>query len=90
MITSKFCIHILHCFDLSYFVFNFVFSIAIGEIEENEKVELQIYPSKDLIHSGDNIDVRCTVLGDSTAPISWTKVGSQMPNNVRTIGDTLR
>lgn len=58
--------------------------------QENERVELQIHASKDLIRSGDDIDVRCGVVGDSSASVSWTKVGSQLANNIRVIGDTLR
>ncbi|XP_034241184.1 basement membrane-specific heparan sulfate proteoglycan core protein-like isoform X2 [Thrips palmi] len=59
-------------------------------LHEAEKVELQIHASKDLIRSGDDIDVRCGVVGDSSASVSWTKVGSQLANNVRVVGDSLR
>ncbi|XP_052124491.1 basement membrane-specific heparan sulfate proteoglycan core protein isoform X6 [Frankliniella occidentalis] len=63
--------------------------IGMSGFGEADKIELQIYPNKDLIRNGDNVEIRCGVLGGSAVPVTWTKIGSQLANNVRVINDTL-
>ncbi|GAB6018614.1 hypothetical protein CHUAL_000299 [Chamberlinius hualienensis] len=45
--------------------------------------------SRSSVRLGDSLDVRCVTSGDSTAKVSWTKVGGSLPSNVVAIGDKL-
>ncbi|XP_069692113.1 basement membrane-specific heparan sulfate proteoglycan core protein isoform X26 [Periplaneta americana] len=53
-------------------------------------IALRIDASKDSIHVGDTVDIRCTASGDTPVTFAWTKAGERLGSNVQVSGSLLR
>jgi len=55
-----------------------------------EPVTVRVTANKDLVHVGEDVEVRCDVAGDASPFIRWHKVGGSMGTNVKIRENTLR
>ncbi len=55
-----------------------------------EHVSVRVSANKDLLRVGEDVEVRCDVMGDANPYIQWSKVSGDMERNVQTYGNILR
>lgn len=53
-------------------------------------VSVRLHPNREVVRRGDNLEVRCDVTGDSSALVSWRRVGGQLSRNAQVLGNLLR
>lgn len=55
-----------------------------------DNISLNIESNLDIIHRGDNVELRCHISGNADLPISWQRIGGTFDSNVIMTGSLLR
>ena len=56
----------------------------------DNNVSVRVSANKDLLRVGEDVEIRCDVMGDSNPYIRWSKVSGDMERNVQPYGNILR
>ncbi|CAN7986822.1 unnamed protein product [Ixodes hexagonus] len=64
---------------------------VILHVRDVPSLSVKIHPSKEYVHMGDSLDLRCHATGDGAASVRWTKLShdGHFPENVRVRGAVL-
>nr|XP_018910612.1 PREDICTED: basement membrane-specific heparan sulfate proteoglycan core protein isoform X4 [Bemisia tabaci] len=60
------------------------------KVERIDNISLNIESNLDIIHRGDNVELRCHISGNADLPISWQRIGGTFDSNVIMTGSLLR
>jgi hypothetical protein len=65
--------------------------IILGVEAYTKPIAVKIVPSKDLLRVGDNLELRCEILGDAQAQVRWSKMqNGEFQDNVGIYGNILK
>ena len=58
--------------------------------EGSPSLNVRVLANREVVHRGDNLEVRCEVSGDPSALITWRRIGGPLSRNIQVLSNLLR